>query len=424
MEWHTIREFRVFPVELIHLLKFGFPHEGKIGLFSERFEKGFLMRPLDFASLALSRYELKLKARHSAVLPPFLGSTLRGAFGHALKDAVCMMSHRDCSHCLVADRCIYPYLFETPVPADLLQFRGLRQAPHPFILAPPGVLKSATEKPIVNKDNPRSPEEQIVSAGIKHPLPCAPVLRKASQQETRTSNPTPNERLKFAAGDELRFRLTLMGRANDYLSYVIHAVSEMARRGLGAERSGFVLHSVAVLGESGGSETIYTEGNKRALVPLDSVKTLSDLLEARLRGLEQAGVNPSDVVKLRFTTPTRIRVEGDLQTSLNFELLIRNLLRRVSMLMAVHGQSQLDLGYKELIARATRVRINAASLRWHDWQRYSNRQETKMKLGGFIGEIEYTGESITKLLPLIVAGEILHVGTSTSFGLGKYEIVQ
>jgi CRISPR-associated endoribonuclease Cas6 len=390
------------------------------------------MRLQDFTSLALSRYELKLQARQSTSLPAFLGSTLRGAFGHALKEAVCLMSHRDCSHCLVADRCIYPYLFETPVPANPLQFRGLQQAPHPFILAPPGVLNSATNKTADAKEHSLSPKEQVASkrsdAGIKPTLPSGvPVLRKALQitpQETRTSSSLPNERLNFAIGDELRFRLTLMGRANDYLSYVIYAVSEMARRGLGAERAGFALRSVAALGESGNCETIYTAGDKRSLIPIDAGNTLSDLLEARLQELERAGRKPGDTLKLRFTTPTRIRVEGDLQTSLGFELLIRNLLRRVSMLIAVHSESRLDLDYKGLIARAASVRIYQASLNWHDWQRYSNRQETKMKLGGFIGEIEYAGEAITEFLPLILAGEILHVGAGTSFGLGQYEIAE
>lgn len=390
------------------------------------------MRPQDFASLALSRYELKLWAQQSTSLPAFLGSTLRGAFGHALKEAVCLMSHRDCSHCLVADRCIYPYLFETPVPADLLQFRGLQQAPHPFILSPPGVLKSATEMTAIIKKHSLSPRDQGAlkhsAVAIKRPLPSdVPILRKALQitpQKTQTFSSLTNERLNFAVGDELRFRLMLMGRANDYLSYVIFAVSEMARRGLGVERAGFALHSVAVLGESGERETIYTAGNKRSLVPIDAVTTLSDLLEARLRELEHDGRKLGEVVKLRFTTPTRIRVEGDLQTSLSFELLIRNLLRRVSMLIAVHSDSRLDLDYKTLIARAASVRIGTASLSWHDWQRYSNRQETKMKLGGFVGEIEYTGDAVTEFLPLILAGEILHVGTGTSFGLGKYEIVR
>ncbi|HKQ08167.1 MAG TPA: CRISPR system precrRNA processing endoribonuclease RAMP protein Cas6 [Blastocatellia bacterium] len=364
-------------------------------------------------------------------MPAFLGSTLRGAFGHALKDAVCLMSHRDCSHCLVADRCIYPYLFETPAPADVPQLRGQQQAPHPFILAPPGLLKSAGDRSSAKKEHLPQPSSQAVSshstASLKRGLPGGvPVLRKASPVmpgEMRMSSSPPNERLKFAAGDELRFRLTLMGRATDYLSYVIYAVSEMARRGLGYERAGFALGSVAVLDEFGELETIYTASDRRSLVPIDAVSNLSDLLEARLQELERDGSRPGDRVKLRFTTPTRIRVEGDLQTSLSFELLIRNLLRRVSMLIAVHGESRLDLDYKGLIARAASVRIHQASLSWHDWQRYSNRQETKMKLGGFIGDIEYRGEAIAEFLPLLVAGEILHVGTGTSFGLGKYEMV-
>src|SRR5215217_4042481 len=102
------------------------------------------MTPDDFAVLDLSRYELTLRASQAVSLPAFLGSTLRGAFGHALKEAVCVMSHRQCERCLVADRCIYPYLFETPVPPDVPQLRGQAQAPHPFILTPP--MLKATER--------------------------------------------------------------------------------------------------------------------------------------------------------------------------------------------------------------------------------------------------------------------------------------
>jgi hypothetical protein len=37
--------------------------------------------------------------------------------------------------------------------------------------------------------------------------------------------------------------------------------------------------------------------------------------------------------------------------------------------------------------------------------------------------VEYGGEAIEEFLPLVAAGEILHVGAGTSFGLGRYEIV-
>jgi CRISPR/Cas system endoribonuclease Cas6 (RAMP superfamily) len=54
------------------------------------------------------------------------------------------------------------------------------------------------------------------------------------------------------------------------------------------------------------------------------------------------------------------------------------------------------------------------------WQRSTSK---KMKLGGFVGEVGFEGEGLPEFLPLVPAGEILHVGTGTSFGLGRYRIM-
>lgn len=128
--------------------------------------------------------------------------------------------------------------------------------------------------------------------------------------------------------------------------------------------------------------------------------------------------------RVRFLTPARIRVNGDLQTDLSFELLVRNLLRRVSTLAAVHGRGAIELDYRGLIDRAASVKTRSSRLVWWDLDRYSNRQQTKMKLGGFIGEVEYEGEAVEEFLPLLVAGELLNIGTGTSFGLGCYRILE
>ena len=92
------------------------------------------MTPDDFAGLDVARYSLRLRALEDTSLPAFLGSTLRGGFGHALKEAVCVFNHRACERCLVQDRCLYPYIFETPAPPGLRLLEGQQQAPHPFIL--------------------------------------------------------------------------------------------------------------------------------------------------------------------------------------------------------------------------------------------------------------------------------------------------
>jgi CRISPR/Cas system endoribonuclease Cas6 (RAMP superfamily) len=45
-----------------------------------------------------------------------------------------------------------------------------------------------------------------------------------------------------------------------------------------------------------------------------------------------------------------------------------------------------------------------------------------MKMGGFIGSITFRG-NLEQFLPYLVLGEYIHVGKGTSFGLGKYRIL-
>jgi CRISPR/Cas system endoribonuclease Cas6 (RAMP superfamily) len=81
----------------------------------------------------------------------------------------------------------------------------------------------------------------------------------------------------------------------------------------------------------------------------------------------------------------------------------------------------LDLDFKGLIEKSKEITVQKENLTWFDWERYSNRQETKMKMGGFIGSITFQGNFQT-FLPFVLLGEYVHVGKGTSFGLGKYEI--
>ena len=424
------------------------------------------MIPEDFDTLDIARYELRLRALQPACLPPFLGSTLRGAFGHSLKQAVCVMPHRDCTRCMVADRCIYPYLFETPSPEGIPQLRGQQQAPHPFILSPPppgdAILRSvaarvaehaepaSTGLPVANRANPiqripvlRKPAPPgsaslegfkdlspspapLVASGLE--LPVTAPLSERRRWTTYGSYEFGRERRSDFSGDrglnlrprdEIAFGLVLMGRAIEYLPYLVYAVMEMSRRGLGADRAQFELAQVLLIDSGGEKQRIYSSDSQRITTPANSAIGLNDLIRARLDELRSNGS-----MKVRFVTPTRIRVDGELQAGMSFELLVRNLLRRVSLLCAVHGGSQLELDYRGLIERARSVKTVSSRLRWSDWERYSNRQQTKMKLGGFMGEIEFESRATQEFLPLIVAGELLNVGTGTSFGLGRNQIVE
>ena len=83
----------------------------------------------------------------------------------------------------------------------------------------------------------------------------------------------------------------------------------------------------------------------------------------------------------------------------------------------------MDLDFKGLIENSKSIKVKEERLSWVDWERYSNRQETKMKMGGFIGSITFEGD-FKPFLPFLLLGEYIHVGKGTSLGLGKYEIVK
>jgi CRISPR-associated endoribonuclease Cas6 len=329
-----------------------------------------MMKLLYLPLLHVSRYQIQLKPKEPARLPVFLGSTLRGAFGHALKSTVCIVNHRDCNRCIVAERCVYPYLFEILTNQNNAQ--NNHQLSHPFVLAPPLL-----------------------------------------------ANSRPGDYQQFSLEDKLDFELVLVGRVIDYLPYVVYAISKMAEQGFGLTyRACFQLDSVGYLGD--GDPIKMYDSKTEKLVSISNVRTLTDLIQTRL---EELLCSISDQITLQFITPTRIRVEGDLQTKLDFSLLIRNLLRRVSLLSQSYGQEKWQQDFSTPLKLAEEVETKANQLQWWDFERYSNRQRTKMRLGGFVGKIEYQGLGIRELLPLLVAGEFLHIGGSTSFGLGKYKII-
>jgi hypothetical protein len=77
------------------------------------------------------------------------------------------------------------------------------------------------------------------------------------------------------------------------------------------------------------------------------------------------------------------------------------------------------VAFEEWIELAARVRTVEQDLKWFDWERYSSRQRTTMRLGGLVGRVTFEG-GLASFRPLFAAGEVAHAGKGTSFGLGRY----
>ncbi len=83
---------------------------------------------------------------------------------------------------------------------------------------------------------------------------------------------------------------------------------------------------------------------------------------------------------------------------------------------------EIDWEFRPLLEAASGIAITERQLRWMDYGRYSNRQQTKMKMGGFVGELKLLGD-LDPFLDLLKYSEVLHVGKGTTFGFGRMEVV-
>ena len=83
--------------------------------------------------------------------------------------------------------------------------------------------------------------------------------------------------------------------------------------------------------------------------------------------------------------------------------------------------ADIDWNFRDLLDHASAIRITRSDLTWHDWERYSNRQQTHMIFGGLLGNLDLEGD-LLPFAPLLRAAEVLHVGKGATFGLGRISV--
>ncbi len=307
-------------------------------------------------------YTFRITVADYMSLPFYKGSTFRGAFGSAFKKIVCTLRHKECPFCILKNQCVYAYIFET-MPPDNTAIMGMgkyEKVPHPFIVEPPVDTKQSYEE-----------------------------------------------------GEELTFSLVLIGKAIDYLPYFILTFEELGKIGLGRGRGKYSLLSVTtdgIIAYSSEDKTIHKVGPERIEIP----ETFNETDFQKF---------PDSAVEIEFITPMRIMYKRNLVSSLEFHILIRNLMRRLALLHYFHCEEKIPTwDHNLLIDVSTQIRIRKDNTHWYDWERYSSRQNTKMKMGGAVGKICYEG-MIEPFMTILRAGEAIHAGKGTSFGLGKYRII-
>jgi CRISPR-associated endoribonuclease Cas6 len=129
--------------------------------------------------------------------------------------------------------------------------------------------------------------------------------------------------------------------------------------------------------------------------------------------LQPPKITSKDKAFLKIITPIRIKENNKF---------VREDIKLETILRSIHHRF-LKLQNKEItkLPFTPKYEIANKNLSFNDFSRYSNRQKTKMKLGGVIGSINfsYIDEESFKLLKL---GEIIGVGKQVTFGLGCIKV--
>jgi len=303
--------------------------------------------------LEIGCYRLHFQPASAIPEGRYTGSAWRGIFGHALRRLACTMRDVSCPECMLYHTCVYSYLFETPPPPGAAKMRKYVAAPHPFVLAP---------------------------------------------------GETPH-------GDDYVLGLSLFGRANRMLAYVVRAFQQAARRGMWPLEKPFELTDVEQQTEAGAGEwTSILDGEGR-LTPLAPKLP--------------ACPPPPSRVRVVMLTPLRLRIQEAYVRADQFRFvhLFSNLLRRFSLLTYFHCDEPFETDFAALIRQAERVPLARAELRWHDLTRYSSRQKERLQIGGLLGVFELDAAALGSLWPYLWLGQFTHAGKGATMGLGRYVVL-
>lgn len=219
------------------------------------------------------------------------------------------------------------------------------------------------------------------------------------------------------AGEDaaILLEITFLGPSWKLHPWALAAVRRALEVGLGIERRRYAIEGIA---------RVRPDRSREALCGRD-LAALSPVLHPDALGLRLEPFLAPQPLEVQLLSPTRLLYDGKLlpgRAPVPFELLIARILDRFQGLFGEAGSEILHPAVRAAVeAEAARVPRMADDTRWIEVRDYSARSGAEMLLGGKVGRLVYGPEAV-RFLPILVAGEILHVGKNPTSGCGRIEV--
>lgn len=249
----------------------------------------------------LSSYRLIFQALSPMLLSEYSGSAWRGLLGHGLRRVSCVTRAKTCDGCALLDSCVYASIFESRSSnGSAGQFQA---KPHPFVLT---VLESG--------------------------------------------------RRQIKEDEYLGLEITLVGKANAALPYLIQGMTEGGKLGMGREHAQFKLAGIlqeATLGSGQWLEVYDPEQGKLNLAQMTTVEIPA----------------APEAVDIELLTPLRMKRKGKLVGPGEFQAadFFRQLWRRTQDINHFYGDGKTGIALPLPQSRADSLDTLAQlSLSWKD----------------------------------------------------------
>ena len=214
-------------------------------------------------------------------------------------------------------------------------------------------------------------------------------------------------------GATFDFDLHVFDRQDPALVWLVLTFIEMANRGFGPGRGRARVETVVGLNARGErSSSIYDSRNPAfPVMPQPITLTLGPL------------ERPVSHVRIGFATPTELKSEERLATEPRFEVLFARIRDRISTLRSLYGEGPLEIDFRGMAERAAHVQLSGSRLEYRSINRRSAKTGQISPLGGFVGEVEYTGD-LAEFVPYLAAAHWTGVGRQTVWGKGALQVLE
>ena len=218
-------------------------------------------------------------------------------------------------------------------------------------------------------------------------------------------------RIDYSEGNELHFQILLFGKTIAYFAQILDALIALGKNGLGTGKALFEVRKVT----NSLCQPLYVNGEVfREKYEIMSVRDYVNYRKYK-KSMGHRAV---------FQTPAVFKVQKKLITQFDSLVIFRSIVRRLYILNYFEGKyiDTMPIGSD----RAENFIDPPSILSQKAWvqenERYSTSKHQRYSMKGIKGYVDYLDLDEDQYA-LLLAGELIHIGKDTSFGYGKYTML-